>query len=114
MIRLKNALQAWGTPDFDAALKIELEAINPEALPLQQGLSMSSYVADQKFRVTVLNIFEHEQIIRIKAGIFYSGILAGCSCADDPTPSNENPEYCVVQIDVNKRTAEATVALLPE
>ena len=114
MIRLTNALQAWGTPDFDATLKIELEAIHPEALPLQQGLSMSSYVADEKFSVTVLNIFEHEQIIRIKVGIFYSGILAGCSCADDPTPSNENPEYCVVQIDINKRTAEATVASLPQ
>lgn len=114
MIRLTKSIQAWGTPHFDSTLKTDIEAITPDLLPLQQGLSMSSYVADQKFAVTVLNIFEHEQIIRIKAGIFYSGILAGCSCADDPSPSNENPEYCVVQIDINKRTAEATVALLPE
>jgi hypothetical protein len=50
----------------------------------------------------------------VKAGIFYSGVVTGCSCADDPTPVNEESEYCVVQLDINKQTGETAIALLAE
>ena len=44
----------------------------------------------------------------------YSGIIAGCSCADNPTPVSELNEYCEVQLEIDKKTAETKVALLPE
>jgi hypothetical protein len=50
----------------------------------------------------------------VKAGIFYTGVIAGCSCADDPTPVDELNEYCVVQFDIDRMTAETTVRLLAE
>ena len=50
--------------------------------------------------------------IRAKAGIFYTGIIPGCSCANDPTPETEYSEYCEVLFDINKRTAETLVTLL--
>jgi hypothetical protein len=53
-------------------------------------------------------------VIRVKAGIFYTGVIAGCSCADDPTPINEQNEYCVVQFDIDRATADASVTLLAE
>jgi len=53
-------------------------------------------------------------VIRVKAGIFYTGVIAGCSCADDPTPIDEQNEYCVVQFDIDRTTADATVTLLAE
>ena len=83
-------------------------------LPLQQGLSTGSYVIDTKLNAMIIGVSEIAGFIRIKAGIFYSGIIAGCSCADDPTPVNEESEYCVVQLDINKKTAETTVILLAE
>ena len=43
---------------------------------------------------------------------FYSGIIADCSCAADPTPVDDQNEYCEVQIEISKKAAEVTVALL--
>jgi hypothetical protein len=39
-------------------------------------------------------------------------VIAGCSCADDPTPTNELDEFCELQLDIDKLTAVATVTLL--
>jgi len=114
MVRLTKTLNAWGTPDFENTLKQEIAQIGAEQLPLQQGLSTSSHVVDNKLDVMILNVSEEAGFIRAKAGIFYTGIIAGCSCADDPTPINENNEYCVVQLDIDKVTAETTVTLLAE
>lgn len=115
MIRLPNALAAWGTPAFNAALKHELEHLPADALPLQAGLSTSSYLPDDKnITAMVIDVREHAGRVRAKVGVFYSGILGGCACADDPTPVNENSEYCVVQLDIDRDTAEAVPTLLDE
>ena len=114
MIRLTKSLNAWRTPGFEETLKGEVEQLDADRLPLQQALSTSSHVTDSQRTVTIIRASEDEDLIHIKAGIFYSGIIAGCSCADDPTPIDEQNEYCVVQIDINKQTAEATITLLDE
>jgi len=114
MIRLTKTLNTWGTPGFEDTLKGEVEQLDADRLPLQRALSTSSHVTDSQRTVTIIRASDDEDLIHIKAGIFYSGIIAGCSCADDPTPIDEQNEYCVVQIDINKQTAEATIMLLDE
>lgn len=114
MIRLDLSLRAWGGPDFGATLKREVEKLGAEQLPLQQGLSYSNYVAESPITVMVHRVAEMEKVIRIRAGIFYQGIMGGCSCADDPTPVGENNEYCEVQIDIDRATAIAAVMLITE
>ena len=113
MMRLDKSLRAWGTPDFQAVLKQEV-AQCADHLPLQQGLSNSSYVLDAPITVVIHSATELENVIRVKAGIFYKGVLGGCSCADDPTPAGENDEYCEVQLDIDKTTAATAVALVAE
>jgi len=105
-------LGAWGNPDFADVLKKELEQLNADQLPLQRGLSTTSHAIDHNLSVMIIRVSEEGGSIRVKAGIFYSGIIAGCSCADDPTPVEEQSEYCEVQLDINKSTAEATITLL--
>lgn len=114
MIRLDQSLRAWGEPDFGAILKREVEKLAIDLLPLQQGLSGSSYVAESPITVMVHRITEMENMIRIKAGVFYQGVISGCSCADDPTPVGENNEYCEVLIDIDKATATTAVTLITE
>ena len=111
MIQLKQTLRAWGTPDFKAVLKQEI-ARDADQLPLQQGLSSGNYVTADPITVMISSVAEMENIIRVRAGIFYQGILGGCSCADDPTPTSESNEYCEVQLDIDKTTAETAVTLL--
>ena len=113
-IQLPQSLAAWGTSDFDAVLRQELARVGNEQLPLQQGLSGSSYVSNSKPQVMIIRATEDNGAIHVKAGIFYTGIIAGCSCADDPTPVEEQTEYCEVQVDIDKATAAATVTLVEE
>lgn len=114
MIRLEKALRAWGTPDFGEVFKREAAQLGADQLPLQQGLSGSNSVTDDPVTVVLLNASETENAIRVKAGIFYQGMISGCSCADDPTPDNTNNEYCEVQFDIDKSSAATTVALLAD
>jgi hypothetical protein len=114
MIRFDKALRAWGTPGFEAALKHEVEQLEPDHLPLQQGLSSGNYVADAPITVMINSVAEMENTIRIRAGILYQGVLGGCSCADDPTATGESNEYCEVQLDIDKATAKTVVTLATE
>ena len=115
MISLAKALAAWDTPDFARVLKREIERLPAEALPLQAGLSASSYVLDKsKITAMVINATDEGGRVCAKVGIFYSGLLGGCACADDPTPANENSEYCVVQLEIDLATGVTIATLVDE
>ena len=113
-MRLTDSLAAWETPDFTDVFKAEVKQLNPDLLPLQQGLAHSSSANGANLGVTLLNLAETPDEIQVKAGLFYSGIIAGCSCADDPTTQHEVNEYCEVRFAINKHSGEATVTLLRE
>ncbi|MDP2833031.1 MAG: hypothetical protein Q8Q28_07015 [Pseudomonadota bacterium] len=114
MIRLSKALAAWQIPAFKAVLKAEIEHLDANLLPLQEGLSQSSHANADKLSAMILSVVDEPDYLRVKAGLFYTGTIAGCSCADDPTPVNEINEYCEVRFDIDKKTAETTVTLLRE
>jgi hypothetical protein len=114
MIKLDKALSAWGRPDFEAILKQEIAQLGVDQLPLQQGMSAGNYVPAQAITATILNVDEQGNVIRVKAGIFFSSVIAGCSCADDPTPIDKIDEYCEVRLDIDKATAATTIALAAE
>ncbi|MHB1085498.1 MAG: hypothetical protein ACYCZA_11745 [Thiobacillus sp.] len=114
MIQLSKSLNAWGTPEFGNALKMEIEQLDAQQLPLQQGLSNSSHVTDRPFQAMILSTREEPGLIKVRLGVFYTGVIAGCSCADDPTPVDEQTEYCVMQLAIDRVTATTTVTLLVE
>ncbi len=114
MIQLTQSLNAWGSPAFDSILKQEIVQLGAGQLPLQQGLSTSSIALDDTLELMLISAIEDAGFLRVKAGLFYTGIIAGCNCADDPSPVDANTEYCVVRIDIDKTTAESSVTLLAE
>lgn len=112
MLRLPESVRAWGTPQFEAALKTELQR-QVAQLPLQQGLAASSSVADGTPPVVmILGVSGDDGRLRVKLGIAYAGVVGGCSCADDPTPQSENAEYCEMLLEIDRASAAATVMLL--
>lgn len=111
MLALIKSANAWGSPAFDQEFKCEVSQLKIEQLPLQQGLSYSSVVADSEPKVVILSRVEQGGTIKVKAGVFYYGIVAGCSCADDPTPTNEITEYCEVMFTIDKKSAITTAVL---
>ena len=111
MIRLDKSLHAWGKQDFDSVLKQEIEQLGVNHLPLQQGLSTGNYVTDDPITVIINSVTERENTIRVELGIFYTGLIGGCSCADDPSPSGETNEFCELRMDIDRATATTTVTL---
>ena len=113
-MQLSKSLNAWNTPSFGEVLKQEIQSLHGKLLPLQQGLSHSSYACEDNFSVVILRVSDGDTAICVKSGIFYTGLIPGCSCADDPTPNNETAEYCEVEFEIDKTTAETRVRLLTE
>ena len=112
MFRLALSLLAWDTETFNVVFIKEVSALGLNDLPLQEGLSHSSYAICDSLAATVLNKKCDDNKLFIKAGLFYTGVIAGCNCADDPTPVDENNEYCEVLFSIDRQTAETTVSLL--
>ena len=114
MIQFDRTLAAWDTSDFKEAVKQDIEKLTVVELPLQQGLTTGSHALDDDIQAMILNVQETESAIRVKAGIFYKGIIAGCSCSDDPTPIDECNEHCEIMVDIDKSSGQATITLLPD
>lgn len=112
MIRLNKSLDAWRTPAFQAVLKDEIEGLDGNLLPLQQGLSYSSHANVDGYTATILDAVAEGGRLRVRAGLFYTGIIAGCSCADDPTPIDAIHEYCEACFDIDMTTGETAVTLV--
>lgn len=111
MFHLPESLAAWRTPGFGCVLKRELRQKGAGALPLQEALVRSSTVADEGIEVMVIGASDDPRYVRVRVGIFFSGIVAGCSCADDPTPVEAQSEYCEVMLTIDRQTAGATASL---
>lgn len=114
MFHLIKALKAWNTAAFASQLQQDIEQLDAQQLPLQQGLSNSSYALADPLQALLLNSRETAEAIHVKVALFYAGVIAGCNCADDPTPLDTQPEYCEVWIQIDKQTAAATVVLAGE
>ena len=114
MVKLDIALSAWGTPGFYELLKQEVAQLDYAKLPLQQGLSTGNYVSDAPITVSIHSVLEMGNMIRVNVGIFYQGIIGGCSCTDDPTPASDINEYCEVQLDIDRASAITTVLLVKD
>jgi len=103
---------AWGTPAFNDVLRHELEQLDRSRLPLQQCLTTTSYPGNGPVQIMVLNASARDGRIRARTGVFFSGVIAGCNCADDPTPVEEQQEYCELEVDIDPVTAQATLTPL--
>jgi len=114
VIYLKRSLDAWDSQAFNEVFQAEVEQLPATVLPLQQGLAFSSAVADEAFRIVPLGAEERPGGLRVRAAVFYSGIVAGCNCADDPTPLELQQEHCELEFIIERGTAGVRVRLLAD
>jgi hypothetical protein len=112
MTSFKKSAKAWGSESFKSTLLEELSQLDSKHLPLQQGLASSSVALDDDVKFMILNIEANEPVIEVKLGIFYYGIIAGCNCADDPTPADKINEYCETLLKLDLNNAQGSINLL--
>jgi hypothetical protein len=109
MSRLTNSLQAWGTDSFTGVLKKELQELGSGVLPLHEGVSQGGIVDDSNISASVLHVTENEESIAASVGVFFTEIVGGCSCGDDPMEANA---YCEINVRIDKHCAEAVFSVI--
>ena len=112
MTHFSAAITAWDTTDFTPQLVKAMHALGVRGLPMQKALSQGSVALDDDMMVRVLRSEAQDDQIRVKVSIQYTSIIAGCSCADDPTPQSVLPEYCELALTIDRRSGLAEVLLL--
>lgn len=106
------AVSHWGQADFEAVLLGLLSTTDTNTLPLQQALRHSSMSTDQGISFMVLSRTADKHAIHVKLGLFFQGVIAGCNCADDPSPVEGQTEYCELLLSITKANGQAAVRLL--
>lgn len=112
MIQLPQSLAAWKSADFAAVLKREIEALPPAELPLAKALVHGNWVSDEPISVTLLASHADSDRIQARVGLLFRGMVAGCNCADDPSPLESHVEQCELLLSIDRQSGNTTVELL--
>ena len=107
---LVNSARAWNTDAFPAVLKAEIRNMGPGFLPLQKAASGWN-VDESGIQITVLGSSDSATEIHINIGIFFTEIIAGCSCGDEPSASHA---YCELRISIDKTNGQARFELMDD
>ena len=112
MPSLKRTLAAWQQDAFTETLNTELNQLAAGVIPLQQCLRQGSHVVeDEDYRFMLISSEEGTDAIELKIGVFFNSVIAGCACADDPTPMDTCSEYGEFLIRLDKHNAEFTTLI---
>ena len=109
MIRLQASRQSLRDGSFERALKRELENLPTGTLPLEQATSRGGRVDDHDISVTVISAKDTGEAIQARVGIFFTEIVGGCGCGDDPIPENT---YCEMRVSIDKHSSAARFELI--
>ena len=105
-IKLPGCVRDWHTKDFAGTFNREILSLPSGTLPLQLRGMQNGLVDDTNLSLVVLQQLETEQDCKVKTGVFFSEIIGGCSCGDDPAAETA---YCELWIEISKATAEANI-----
>jgi len=103
-LNLKSVLSSWGADDFSVLLTNSIGALPDNSLPLQQGISQGDMASERPEKITIMNSDENDVQIIVKLGVFFTEIISGCSCGDEPESLNG---YCEMELTIDKQSGDA-------
>ena len=106
MLKLIRTIEEHDPGTLGHILKQELESGTGAGLPLHKGANEGGYCDASNLEVTILSLDQNNRIIRATIGVFFTEIVANCSCGDEPV---EKPAYCEMLLNIDRTTAETDV-----
>jgi hypothetical protein len=104
MLNLYDALVFRDTGEFPMRLKHAIEALDAGHMPLHQCVNQGGQVDASDMAVTVLDVTEVRDDIRARIGVFFTEVVGGCSCGDEPF---EQPVYCELGVTIDRQSGDA-------
>lgn len=111
MVDLSNTRAAWGADNFSDVLKNEMRTIAPDLLPLYIESAQGGLMDFNDISISILSATENEKTLDLKVGLFYTELVGGCNCDDDPTPVNS---WGTLEIIIERKTAATYFSLLDQ
>ncbi len=107
IVRLGQRLCLAGGDQFAPALAAALRTLPPGTLPLLAGCTRGGMVDDGDLEVSVLTLMEEGGRVTARVGVFFSEVVGGCNCSEDPVANNA---YCVLQVTFDRRSGLAEIS----
>jgi len=73
-------------------------------LPLQHGCDQGGLIDDHDISASVLTVEQTTEKVTARVGVFFTEIVGGCNCHDDPVEANA---YCVIEARIDCATGMA-------
>ena len=104
MPNFNDALLFRDTKEFSTQLKRAIESLDAGHLPLHRCVNQGGQVDASDMAVTVLDVSEVQHAIHARVGVFFTEVVGGCSCGDEPF---EQPVYCELGVTIDRQSGEA-------
>ena len=111
MVTYTQSIQNFQSDIFKHDFKYFIENISPGILPLFKCTSQGGIVDESNISASVLSITESFDTINVKTAIFFTEIVGGCNCADDPVSVNA---YGELVIGINKLSKEVSFSVIDD
>jgi hypothetical protein len=86
------------------ALKTWIEGLEPGSLPLARGAVRGGLVDDTAIAVTILSTEAGDGFVEARVGVFFTEVVGGCSCGDEPAAEHA---YCELRVRIDRQSGEA-------
>ena len=98
-IRLRDCIEAEDSERFKQRLASALNVLPSGSLPLQAGCEQGGLVDDRNISASVLSVEQDKDRFLARVGIFFTEVVGGCNCNDDPLEVNA---YCVLEVAISR------------
>lgn len=95
---LRACLHSTDDQHLKEQLALALAELPAEQLPLQAGCTQGGMIDASELAVSVLDVRRGAGRLSARAGVFFTEVVGGCNCHDDPSPSNA---YCVLDVEID-------------
>ena len=92
---------------FARALGPALDALPAGALPLGSGCTRGGMIDDSALTFSVLAVDEQAGRVAARVGVFFTEVVGGCNCSDDPVAFDA---YCVLEVAFDRATGLAEIS----
>ncbi|MFO7809675.1 hypothetical protein [Guyparkeria sp.] len=94
---------------LEATFKAKVAALSRDDLILQQGMAYGNVAKGDALWAMVIGSEVDPGQVRIHGGLFFANVVAGRACTSDPTPMNDEPEYCELEFVIDRPDGAAQV-----
>ena len=102
--RLRECIDIEDTRDLEHCLVSAIKALPRGSLPLQACCEQGGLADDHVISVSLLDMQHGRERIVARVGVFFTEVVGGCNCHDDPLEANR---YCVLEVVIARPHGDA-------